>query len=167
MQTAHGFEVCSLIGNLASADPEIRAEARQALAAQGKAAVAGLESALADAATQVRYEAAGALAEIADPASAPALVRALEDPDQGVRWLAAEALIRIGRPGLSHLLKALLERADSAPFRQGAHHVVHDLSSEDRLSFLRPVHLALDEAAAAKVRAQAQALLAGPLAGKN
>jgi HEAT repeat protein len=151
---------------LASADPDVRAEARQRLVEQGSPAVPDLVKALSDPATHVRWEAAKALAEIADPASVPGLVASLEDRDQAVRWLAAEGLIRIGRPGLRCLLEALRERAGSMPLRQGAHHIVHDLLAEDRLSFLRPVDQALQNATTS-VTASVDAALAGLLAESN
>jgi HEAT repeat protein len=88
---------------------------------------------------QVRWEAAKALAAIADPAAAGALVKALEDKDFDVRWVAAEGLINIGREGIVPLLRTLIERSDSPWLRQGAHHVLHDLAVGDLEEMLKPV----------------------------
>jgi HEAT repeat protein len=79
----------------------------------------------------VRWEAAKALADIVDVRAASELVAALEDSNFGVRWLAAEGLIAIGRDALPSLMKALTKRSDSAWLREGAHHVLHDLSKGD------------------------------------
>ena len=62
---------------------------------------------------EVRWEAARALGEIADPRAAPALVVTLEDEGFDIRWLAAEGLIALGPVGLAPLLEALAEKANS------------------------------------------------------
>ena len=94
----------------------------------------------------VRWEAAKALCGIADPLAASALVNALDDRDGDVRWLAAEGLAALGRDGLQPLLAALLQRAKSCWFCEGAHHVCHTLVKRKRLGpILRPVLAALKE----------------------
>ncbi len=159
-------QICSSVAALANADPLVREEARRRLVEEGSSAVPGLVQALSDPAAQVRWEAAKALAEIADPASVPGLVAALEDNDQAVRWLAAEGLIRIGQPGLRCLLEALRRRAESSCLRASAHHIVHDLLAQGRLAFLRPVDQAL-ESASINVTASVDAALASLLAKSN
>jgi HEAT repeat protein len=57
-----------------------------------------------------RVEAAKALAEFADPASADALLDALEDPVDEVRWQAAGALAKIGDPRAVRPLLEVLHR---------------------------------------------------------
>jgi HEAT repeat protein len=57
-----------------------------------------------------RVEAAKALAEFADPASADALLEALEDPVDEVRWQAAGALAKIGDPRAVRPLLEVLQR---------------------------------------------------------
>ena len=94
----------------------------------------------------VRWEAAKALGGIADPLSAPALVNALDDRDGDVRWLAAEDLAALDRDGLQPLLAALLERAESCRFCDGAHHVCRTLAKRRKLGpILRPVLAALKQ----------------------
>ena len=94
----------------------------------------------------MRWEAAKALCGIADPLAAPALVNALDDRDGDVRWLAAEGLAALGREGLQPLLAALLQRAESGWFCDGAHHVCRTLIKRKRLGpILRPVLAALKE----------------------
>jgi hypothetical protein len=101
---------------------------RQYLVALGRPAVGPLTSALLRASDNtVRWEAAKTLREIADPASAPALVCALEDRMFSVRWLAAGGLIAMERAGLPDLLRVLIERPNSLRLLQGAHHVLRVL----------------------------------------
>ena len=93
----------------------------------------------------MRWEAAKALAEIADPATAPALVAALEDEGPGIRWIAGEGLIALSQNGLVPLLHALARKADSVWLRQGAHHVLRTLAGEKLGDVLDPVLRALEE----------------------
>jgi HEAT repeat protein len=134
-----------LIADLASQSPLVRANARQSLVAMRGPAVAPLIEALADPKRQVRWEAAKALSQIADPAAAAALVRSLRDRGFGVRWLAAEGLIALGSKGLVPLLRALIDHSDSVWLRQGAHHVLHDLAKGNLKDLLQPVVAALED----------------------
>jgi hypothetical protein len=93
---------------------------------------------------EVRWEAAKALGEIADPRSAPALVETLEDAGFDIRWLAAEGLIALGKAGLEPLLEALPKKADSVYLREGAHHVMYDLAHKGFRDQLAPVMAALE-----------------------
>jgi HEAT repeat protein len=111
--------------------------------------VADLIESLASPNKQVRWEAAKALADIADPAAADALVKALEDKIFDVRWLAAEGLINLGREGLVPLLQALIERSDSPWLRDAAHHVLHDLAVGELEDLLEPITDSLEDAEAA------------------
>ncbi len=74
-----------LIAALAGTDPGERQQAREALIAQGRSAVAPLIRLLDDARPRVRREAVKALAGIGDRAPAPALIGALEDEEGDVR----------------------------------------------------------------------------------
>jgi HEAT repeat protein len=136
--------ISSLIADLASQAALVRTNARQSLVTMGGPAVAPLIEALADPKRQVRWEAAKALSQIADPAAAPALVRALRDRGFGVRWLAAEGLIALGSKGLVPLLRALIEHSDSVWLLQGAHHVLHDLAKGNLKDLLQPVLASLE-----------------------
>jgi HEAT repeat protein len=138
--------VGSLIGDLASKDGLVRESARLSLIAVGRPAVGALIKLLADRNRQVRWEAAKALSQIADPAAAPALVRALEDDEFSVRWLAAKGLIALRSKGLAPLLRALTKRSDSVSLLQGAHHVVHELAKRRALKeVMRPLLTALED----------------------
>jgi HEAT repeat protein len=93
----------------------------------------------------VRWEAAKALGQIPGAAATAALVSALEDKDFDIRWLAAEGLISCGRDAIVPLMQALLEKSDSEWFREGAHHVLFDLSHEGLGDLVKPVLDALED----------------------
>lgn len=135
--------------------------ARRKLVGMGSAAVASLVVGLADKRHWVRWEAAKALGQIGDAASAEALVKALEDDQFDVRWLAAEALINIGRPALRPLLTALTDHGGkSLLLRRGAHHVLHDVDRGEWDAILRPVMTAVeDEAPSVEVMTAARLAL--------
>jgi vesicle coat complex subunit len=136
----------TLVADLASSDPTVRTNARKALVAIGKLTVPSLIRLLSHRKPHVRWEAAKALGGIADPIAATALVNALDDRDSDVRWLAAEGLAALGRESLQPLLAALIERAQSLWFCEGAHHVCHTLVNRKRLGpILRPVLASLKQ----------------------
>ena len=136
----------SLVADLVGSDPAVRTKARQALVAIGEPAVPSLIQLLSHRKPHVRWEAAKALRDIADPIAASALVNALDDRNGDVRWLAAEAVAALGRDGLQPLLAALLQRAQSCWFCEGAHHVCHTLVKRKKLGpILRPLLAALRE----------------------
>lgn len=116
------------ITELGSRDGMVRQRARHSLVAIRKPVILHLSKLLGDRNEQVRWEAAKALGEIADPKTAAPLTCALEDEEFDVRWLAAEGLIALKHEGLPSLLKALMERPQSVWLREGAHHVLHDLA---------------------------------------
>jgi HEAT repeat protein len=134
----------ALVADLRSRDGMVRLKAREALTSMGKRAVRQLIPLLKDPEDDVRWEAAKALADIADARAASDLVAALEDENGDVRWLAAQGLIAIGRDALVPLLETLIERPSSVWLREGAHHVLHDLAKADLKDLLTPVVAALD-----------------------
>lgn len=134
----------NLISDLSSTDDFIRLKARRELLEAGHPAHAQLLEALKDPNCLVRWEAANVLGGTGDPEVAPALIAALEDGEFEVRWVAAEALIRIGKDGLKNLFHALIERADSAFLREGAHHVLHKMAQGEFKVFLTPILIALE-----------------------
>ena len=139
--------ISSLVAGLASPEPMVRTKARKVLVAIGKLAVPSLIPLLSHRKPHVRWEAAKALCGIADPIAAFALVNALDDRDGDVRWLAAEGVAALGQEGLQPLLAALLQRAESGWFREGAHHVCHTLIKRKKLGpILRPLLAALKQA---------------------
>jgi HEAT repeat protein len=132
------------VADLARQDDAIRVKARHSLVAMGRAAVPLLSKALKSENSLTRWEAAKALGEIGDPATASTLVEALEDEDFDVRWLAAEGLTKMNLNALKPLLQALEKRGDSFFLQEGAHHVFHDLAKGALRKFLAPVLAALE-----------------------
>jgi HEAT repeat protein len=143
-----GETVEELLGQLHSHDWKRREHARWQLVTRGEMAVFPLIDALNDPDWHVRWDAARALRDIADPRAAAALVRSLRDRRFGVRWLASDALIALKEAGLPALLQALVHQGDSVLLRNGAHHVLSDLSrghvSRDVAETLKPVIQALE-----------------------
>ncbi len=132
---------------LASDDPAARAKARTSLVGAGAAAVPHLVRGLTDRNPTVRWESAKALTSLHDGSAAQALVQTLEDEVIGIRWLAGEALIGLGHTALQPLLQALMQRSDSVRLRQGAHHVLHELSDRNYAHIIGPVIEALESPA--------------------
>ncbi len=126
-----GAKIKYLIASLRSDDGVKRHEAREELVFMGKQAVDFLIPLLKDPDDEVRWEAAKALGEIADPRAAYGLADILLDHNFGIRWAAAEGLIAIGRDSLIPVLQKLTERPESAWLRRSAHHVLHDLAKRD------------------------------------
>ena len=143
-----GSTVNQLIEQLHSHDWKLREHARWQLVTLRELAVFPLIDALEYPDWHVRWEAAKALHDIADARAAPALVRALRDRRFGVRWLASDALIALREAGLPALLEALIHNGDSIFLRNGAHHVLSDLSrghvSREIAEILKPVVKALE-----------------------
>jgi HEAT repeat protein len=141
---ARGPSPEALIAALSSEDDGVRVGARQSLVTMGKAAVPPLAEALGNKDDLMRWEAAKALGEIGAPEAALSLVKALEDESFDVRWLAAIGLIGMNIKGLKPLLHALMEQGDSVFLRQGAHHVIHDLTKGELRRYLSTVLAALE-----------------------
>jgi HEAT repeat protein len=127
-----------------------------------------LVEALANRKQWVRWEAAKALGQIGDSAATQTLIKALEDKMFDVRWLAAEGLIRIGRDAVMPLLHALIKRPESTWLREGAHHVLHDMTEGELKKLLEPVLAALEDLdAAIEVPIAAHAALDALTSGKS
>jgi HEAT repeat protein len=137
-------EIKALVDALADGDGVARHNAREQLERVGKPAVPHLVFTLRSPSEHARWEAAKALAEIADPSAAPALVNALCDEKAAVRWLAGNALINLGHDALAPLLRGLEASSDSIWFRDGAHHVLRSLIREGEADEAIPVMEALE-----------------------
>jgi len=129
----------SLIDALRSKNAAEREQARERLILLGHAAVIPLLHSLKDHDEHVRWEAAKALAGIADPAAAEALAETLDDESAGVRWTAGEALIVIGWEGAKQVLVSLLRKSDSTSLCTAAHHVLSHFARHKSGEFLKPV----------------------------
>lgn len=136
--------VTPLINDLTCKDVYKCRRARKALVEMGESAVPYLVDALNHRKGWVRWESAKALGQIPGAAATAALVAALGDRSFDVRWLAAEGLIFRRREALAPLMQALIEKSDSGWFREGAHHVLFDLSQGSLGDLVKPVLEALE-----------------------
>jgi HEAT repeat protein len=143
-KSADPDDLASHLADLRNRDGVRREFAREAIVSLGRQAVDPLTKLLADPNHQIRWEAAKALSEIADPKSASALVSSLEDREFDIRWLSAIGLIAIGKDSLVPLLEALSRRSESVWLREGAHHVFHDLSKKGFMDLAAPILTALE-----------------------
>lgn len=116
-----------------------RAKTREKLVALRHVAVIPLLHRLSDPDEHVRWEAAKALAEIADPSAADGLAEALNDESAGVRWNAGEGLIAIGWDGAKQVLVTLLRKSDSTSLCTAAHHVLSHFARHKSGEFLTQV----------------------------
>ncbi len=133
-----------LITELANSDGLARLRARRSLVSIGASSVPALTEALSHHNWRLRWEAAKALSEIADPSATDALVAAMEDERPGVRWIASEGVIALGQRGLVPLLQALIRKSGSAWFRLGAHHVLRAMERRGMDYQVDPVLKALN-----------------------
>jgi HEAT repeat protein len=123
-----------LVNQFGSSVAVERRDARTALVQIGSPAVPPLLHALDAAQPHVRWEAAKALAEIADPSAAQRLVAALGDEDEDVQWVVGDALIGLGREALRPLLEALATWELADRMYRGAHHVLYGLAKRPDLA---------------------------------
>ncbi len=90
---------------------------------------------LASADTEVRYEAAGACAELEEEAAVPSILRLVNDPDSDVQVAAIQALGKIGGTVAAECLEDC-RNSSSAAVRQAAEDALLELANkEDSLSF--------------------------------
>jgi len=137
--------VDSLVADLGCNDVWKCRRARRALVAMGESAVQPLLDTLLHRKGWARWEAAKALSQIDGFVATEALVQCLDDRSFDVRWIAAEGLIPRGNEALLPLLRKLIDRSDSSWMREGAHHVLHDLTDKDAREMARPVIAALED----------------------
>jgi HEAT repeat protein len=137
--------VTPLVKLLGDKDGLTRKLSREALVAIGQLSVPALIEASESKSKEVRWGAAKALGEIADPASIPTLVKLLEDKEFEIRWLAAEGLIVMDRESLLPILRELVSRADTLSLNDGMHLVIRNLAEEEEYQdILTPVLKAMD-----------------------
>jgi len=131
----------ALVSELGSSNGSARLRARETLVAIGEPALDSLVELLGSPEARLRWEAAKALGEIPEPAAVPRLIELLGDSRSEINWLAAVALVNLGSRPVPAMLQVLTSQAGSKMFRQGCHHVFHDLSERNRVlgDILRPV----------------------------
>jgi HEAT repeat protein len=127
-------DVNSWIKQLSNPNGFRRTQARDVLSCIGSSAIPELEQALEKADTQLRWEIIKVLENIHDPSTVPVLVAQLIDDNAGVRWAASNALVGLRRGALPALFEALTRNAESSRLRQSAHHILHVLKDDGRLT---------------------------------
>ena len=139
--------VDALITDLASKNGQTREAARTSLVSIGKPAVPYLLPLLKNRKHQIRWEAAKGLADIKDPAAIDGLILSLTDEEFAVRWLAAEGLVALGPQVVIPLLKSLTQVKEemSVLLRDGAHHILRALITDDPAKELQPIVTALED----------------------
>ena len=138
-------DISELVSELTDEDGLVRQNARISLQAIGKPAVPHLCWLMNNKDKHARWEAAKALAELADPSSVPWLIKALDDKDFDVRWLSAIALIKIQIPALIPLLQTLILTKKQNWLWEGARHVIRGMArDEDMEKMLTPMVNAFD-----------------------
>lgn len=142
---------------LRDADAQVRSAALQLVQAQSLTALlpevgASLRD---DEDVGVRYQAAKTLAQFADSAALPTLLKGLRDEDMYVRVQVTAALIRIGAPAVDGLTEAL---GDGRPaVRRAAAKALGKIEHADAAA-LQALGAALDDTDAGQRRFAAQAL---------
>jgi HEAT repeat protein len=110
---------------LADPDDELATKARVSLGRLGLAAIEPLTAQLKSSNPRVRYLAAGALGDLADPRALAALELAARDPDPKVRQRAATSLGSIGTPDARPALERLLKDDVAAVRREATIALAH------------------------------------------
>jgi len=150
----------SLIADLANDHGRAHQHARESLVAIGRPAVGPLMQALQHKDWRMRWGAAKALGQIADPVAANALVKTLEDQREGVRWLAGERIqaILTTAPGNGAPIGGLKVVAKSGWFaaRPSGTENIYKIYAE---SFRGPDHLKC-------IREEAQTIVSDTLAAQ-
>ncbi len=93
---------------------------------------------------EVRWEAAKALGNIADPASTGVLIAALDDENQDVGCVAAASLASLGDAAIQPLLLALMKQPTSRCLRAGVRHVLRERKAEHSKDQYRGVLAAIE-----------------------
>jgi HEAT repeat protein len=127
-------DVHSWIEQLSNPNGFRRTQARDVLSCIGLPVIPDLVQALEKADTQLRWEIIKVLEIIQDPSTVPVLVAQLMDDNAGVRWAASNALVSLRRGALPALFEALTRDVDSSRLRASAHHILHVLKDDGRLT---------------------------------
>ncbi|TWU20281.1 hypothetical protein Pla52o_47990 [Novipirellula galeiformis] len=126
-------EIKLAVKQLASADGVDREKARQSLVdANSHEVIQAVIAELVDPRRQVRWEAAKALSQIAEPIAALPLVHAMDDEDHDVAWVAAEGVAEMGEAGLEAVLSGLTRSSRSGSFYKVAHHALKQIRKHGR-----------------------------------
>jgi HEAT repeat protein len=127
-------DIHSMIKELNNPDNSVRMEIRNVLTCIGAPAVPDLLKAMEKADTNLRWQIIKVFDSIRDPSTIPVLMEQLDDDDAEIRWAASNALINLRRQVLPALFEALTRNFGSLRLRQSAHHILHVLKDNGRLT---------------------------------
>ena len=140
-----GRALPGLLEALGQSDDLIAGEAADALAHLGRPALQPLAGVLTDHDPHVRWHAAKALAQMAAPQAADALISALSDEDFGVRWLAAKGLAAMGLRAVIPLLRTLRAKEITPWLADGAIHILKNIKEPDVIVLVRELERRLGD----------------------
>src|SRR5512135_770973 len=140
------MDIQSLIKRLSSPDSLVRMKVHDILSCIGAPAVPELLKTLATADTQLGWQIIKIFDTIQDPSTIPILIKEIMHENAEIRWAASNALINLRRETIPPLLDALTHNFDSLWLRQSAHHILHVLRDNGKLTPAEEkVYLALED----------------------
>ncbi len=111
--------------------------------------------------SHVRWHAARALGQIGNPTGIETLVDGLHDEHPAVRWATASVLANLDAQAIPYILRDLIRRPLSEPYRQAVYHALHAMPAHHTRIYLQPLLEALQgSAASVQAPAIAQKMLA-------
>ena len=133
----------ALLCALAEGHGELHRAASRALRDLGDSATDTLIGALHNPDSHVRWHAARALGQIGNPRGIDTLVEGLHDEHPAVRWATASVLASLDAQAIPAILRALIRRPMTEPFRQAVYHALHAMPSHHTRLYLQPLLEAL------------------------
>lgn len=132
-----------LLCALAEGHGELHRAASRALRDLGDTTTDTLIGALNHPDSHVRWHAARALGQIGNPRGIETLVEGLHDEHPAVRWATASVLASLDAQAIPAILRALIRRPMTEPFRQAVYHALHAMPSHHTRLYLQPLLEAL------------------------
>jgi HEAT repeat protein len=137
-----------LLCALAEGHGELHRAANRALRDLGATAADTLVEGLNHPDSHVRWHAARALGQIGNPRGIETLVEGLHDEHPAVRWATASVLANLDAQAIPYILRSLIRRPMTEPFRQAVYHALHAMPSRHTRLYLQPLLEALQGPAA-------------------
>lgn len=150
-----------LMRALAEGHGELHRAANRALRDLGGTVADTIVKALNHTDSHVRWHAARALGQLGNPIGIETLVEGLHDDHPAVRWATASVLANLDAQALPYILRALIRRPMSEPYRQAVYHALHAMPSHHTRIYLQPLLESLQgSASGVQAPAIAQKMLA-------
>jgi hypothetical protein len=150
-----------LLCALAEGHGELHRAASRALRDLGDMATESLIQGLNHPDSHVRWHAARALGQIGNPRGIETLVEGLHDDHPAVRWATASVLASLDAQAIPYILRDLIRRPMTEPYRQAVYHALHAMPSRHTRLYLQPLLEALQgPASGVQGPAMAQKMLA-------